>query len=319
MAGITRTFLLMAALTALFAGVGALIGGATGAVVALAVAAGMNLVAFWNSDRAVLAMTGAREVTAATAPDLVGMVHALADRAGMPRPRVFVIETDQPNAFATGRSPERAAVAATTGLLRRLPRDEIEAVMAHELAHIANRDTLVMTVTATLAGAVGMLANFALFFGGGDRERPMGLIGTLALMILAPLAATLVQMAISRGREYEADRLGAQICGEPMALARALQRIEAIARGTDCHVAERNPALAHLFILNPLHAHAHDALFSTHPATANRIRALAALSGGEAGPGGGMGGGAASASASGAGLRATSIPATRPRRRGPWA
>ncbi len=275
MTGYAKTFVLMAALTALFMGIGAMLGGATGAVLALVVAAGMNLIGYWNADKAVLRMTGAREVDARTAPDFVGMVHRLADGAGMPRPRVYVIDTDQPNAFATGRNPENAAVAATTGLLRRLSGEEVAAVMAHELAHIQNRDTLIMTVTATFAGAIGMLANFALFF--GNRDRPGGMIGTIALMLLAPMAAGLVQMAISRSREYEADKAGATICGNPLWLASALRKIDAFAKGIDNDAAERNPAVAHMFIINPLHAHAHDALFSTHPATANRVAALEAL------------------------------------------
>lgn len=276
MTGYIKTFMLMAALTALFMGLGAMLGGTSGAVIALVVAAGMNLMGYWNADKAVLSMSGARAVDERTAPGFVRMVHRLADGAGMPRPKVYLIETDQPNAFATGRNPENAAVAATTGLLRRLSEEEVAAVMAHELAHIRNRDTLIMTVTATFAGAISMLANFALFFG-GDRDRPGGLLGTLALMILAPLAAALVQMAISRSREYEADRIGAEICGQPLALAGALRKIEAFAKGIDNVAAERNPAIAHMFIINPLHAHAHDALFSTHPHTANRIAALEAM------------------------------------------
>lgn len=279
MDGYFKTALLMAAMTALFMGIGAMIGGAGGAVIALAVAAAMNVFAWWNSDKAVLRMHGAREVDEASAPDLVRMVHGLADRAGMPRPRVYVIETDQPNAFATGRNPANAAVAATTGLLRSLSREEIAGVMAHELAHIRNHDTAIMTVTATFAGAISMLANFALFFG-GDRDRPGGFLGTLALMILAPLAATLVQMAISRSREYEADRVGAEISGQPMALASALERIQGLAARIDNHRAERNPATAHMFIINPLHAHTHDRLFATHPSTANRVAALRAMAAG---------------------------------------
>lgn len=279
MDGYFKTALLMAAMTALFMGIGAVIGGAGGAVIALAVAAAMNVFAWWNSDKAVLRMHGAREVDEASVPDLVRMVHGLADRAGMPRPRVYVIETDQPNAFATGRNPANAAVAATTGLLRSLSREEIAGVMAHELAHIRNHDTAIMTVTATFAGAISMLANFALFFG-GDRDRPGGFLGTLALMILAPLAATLVQMAISRSREYEADRVGAEISGQPMALASALERIQGLAARIDNHRAERNPATAHMFIINPLHAHTHDRLFATHPSTANRVAALRAMAAG---------------------------------------
>lgn len=274
MGGYGKTFILMAALTALFMGIGAMIGGAGGAVLALVFAAGMNLFGYWNADKAVLRMTGAREVDLASAPEFVGMVHRLADGAGMPRPKVYVIETDQPNAFATGRNPENAAVAATTGLLRRLTAEEVAAVMAHELAHIQNRDTLIMTVTATFAGAIAMLANFAMFFG---RDRQGGMLGAIAVMIFAPLAAGLVQMAISRSREYEADKAGAAICGNPMWLASALKKIDAFAKGIDNVQAERNPAVAHMFIINPLHAHRRDALFSTHPATANRIAALEAL------------------------------------------
>ncbi len=207
--GYTRTAILMAAMTALFMGVGALLGGQSGAIVALVVAAAMNLLTWWGSDKAVLRMYGAQEVDLRTAPQLVAIVHDLADRAGMPRPRVFLIQSDQPNAFATGRSPSNAAVAATTGLLRALSPDEVAGVMAHELAHIRNHDTLIMTVTATFAGAISMLANFAMFFG-GDRDRPGGFLGTLALMILAPLAAALVQMAISRGQRVRGrpDRRG---------------------------------------------------------------------------------------------------------------
>lgn len=271
--GNIRTFVLMAAMTALFMGLGALMGGTTGLVIALIFAGGMNLFTYWNSDKAVLSMTGARQVDEASAPDFVRMVNGLADGAGMPRPKVFLIETDQPNAFATGRNPENAAVAATTGLLRRLSPEEVAGVMAHELAHIRNRDTLTMTVTATMAGAISMLANFGMFFG-GSRDRPGGMIGTIVLMVLAPMAAGLVQMAISRSREYEADRIGAEICGRPDWLASALQRIEAAARGIENPVAERNPAVAHMFIINPLNGHGADNLFSTHPATANRVAAL---------------------------------------------
>ncbi len=272
--GNIRTFVLVAALTALFMAVGALIGGTGGALAALLIAGAMNLFAIWNSDKAVLRMTGARAVDERTAPELVGMVHRLADRAGLPRPKVYLIDTDQPNAFATGRNPQNAAVAATTGLLRRLSPQEVEGVMAHELAHIRHRDTLTMTVTATLAGAIAMLANFALFFGGSDRDRPGGLAGTLALMVLAPLAAGLVQMAVSRSREYEADRLGAEISGRPDWLASALTKIDASARATPNPAAERNPALAPLFIINPLSGQGADNLFATHPSTANRVAAL---------------------------------------------
>ncbi|RMA43829.1 zinc metalloprotease HtpX [Rhodophyticola porphyridii] len=283
--GYLRTAMLLAAMTALFGGVGLMLGGQTGLIVALALAAAMNLFAWWQSDKMVLRMHNAHEVSAQTAPDLVGLVHELADNAGMPRPKVYLIDTDQPNAFATGRNPENAAVAATTGLLRGLSREEIAGVMAHELAHIQNRDTLIMTITATLAGAIGLLANFAFFFRGG-RDNPLGIIGLLATMILAPLAAALVQMAISRAREYEADRIGAEICGQPLWLASALSKIATFAQRIDMNTAERNPATAHMFIINPLHAHAHDRLFSTHPDTANRIAKLREMAGGTRGTGG---------------------------------
>ena len=273
-----RTFMLLAGLTALFVGVGYLIGGAAGMAIALAIAVAMNAFSYWNSDKIVLRMYGAREVDQSVAEPLlrnyVTDVYELADRANLPRPRVYVMENEQPNAFATGRDPEHAAVAATVGLLRMLDRREIRGVMAHELAHVKNRDTLTMTITATLAGAISSLANFALFFGGNDRERPGGMIGTIALMLLAPMAAGLVQMAISRSREYEADRVGAEIADDPHALASALQKIEAYARGAVNAPAERNPATAHMFIINPLNGKGADNLFSTHPATGNRVRAL---------------------------------------------
>ncbi|QYZ70100.1 zinc metalloprotease HtpX [Neotabrizicola shimadae] len=297
MTGYFKTALLMAAMTALFMGMGALIGGEGGAIAALAIAAAMNLFTWWGSDKAVLRMYGAREV--GPDHDLARMVHDLADRAGLPHPKVFIIDQAQPNAFATGRNPQNAAVAATTGLLQRLSRDEIAGVMAHELAHIRNRDTLIMTVTATFAGAVSFLANMAFFFG-GNRDREGGFLGQLALMILAPLAAALVQMAISRSREYEADRVGAEICGQPRALASALLRIERMAQGIDYAAAERNPATAHMFIINPLHAHARDRLFSTHPATANRVAALEKM-------------------AVAAPVSSSRIPSTRGGRPGPWA
>jgi heat shock protein HtpX len=223
-------------------------------------------------------MHNAREVDDRTAPGLVPMIRQMTERAGMPMPRVYIIETEQPNAFATGRNPENAAVAATRGLLRALSTEEVAGVMAHELAHIRNRDTLIMTITATFAGAISMLANFAIFFG-GNRNNPLGIVGVIAMMILAPLAAGLVQMAISRSREYEADRIGAEICGRPQWLAGALEKIDVLAKRIDNNVAERNPATAHMFIINPLHAHRYDSLFSTHPATANRVAALRAMAG----------------------------------------
>lgn len=276
MAGYMRTAVLMAVMTALFMGVGYLLAGPTGVVLALAVAAGMNLFSWWNSDRMVLRMHGARLAEGPDGEDLRAMVADLARRADMPVPATYIIETDQPNAFATGRNPDNAAVAVTTGLMQRLSREEIAGVIAHELAHIRNRDTLIMTITATFAGAISMLANFALFFG-GRRDSPLGLIGVIAMMFLAPLAAGLVQMAISRSREYEADRVGAEICGEPLWLASALERIQGFASRIDNNAAERNPATAHMFIINPLHAHGYDALFSTHPRTENRVAALEAM------------------------------------------
>jgi len=275
-----RTGMLLAAMTALFMAIGFLIGGEGGMLIALAVAAAMNLFAYWNSDKLVLRMYKAREVDARTAPEFYAMVQGLAQNAGLPMPRVYVIDTPQPNAFATGRNPQNAAVAATTGLLKHLTREEIAGVMAHELAHVKNRDTLVMTITATLAGAISMLANFALFFG-NSRNNPLGLVGMIALMILAPLAAALVQMAISRTREYSADRGGAEISGQPLALASALSKIEQMARsGAENRTAEENPASASLFIINPLSGKRADSLFSTHPSTANRIERLQRLAGG---------------------------------------
>jgi heat shock protein HtpX len=273
-----RTAILLAGLTALFMGVGFLIGGQTGALIALVIAAGMNLFSYWNSDRMVLSMYGAQEVDARTAPDLYRLVQELAGRAGLPMPRVYIIDSPQPNAFATGRNPENAAVAASTGLLNMMSREEVAGVMAHELAHIKNRDTLIMTITATIAGAIGMLAQFGMFFGGNrENNNGMGIIGTLAMVILAPLAAMLVQMAISRTREYAADRMGAAIVGEPRHLASALARLENAAHQIPNEAAEANPATAHLFIINPLSGQRMDNLFSTHPATENRIAALEQL------------------------------------------
>jgi heat shock protein HtpX len=279
-----RTFMLLAALTAVFMGAGYLIGGPGGMALAFLLAAGMNLVSYWNADKIVLRMYRAIEVDESHPEPLirsyVADVHELAQRAALPRPKVYVIDQDQPNAFATGRDPAHAAVAATRGLLAMLDRREIRGVMAHELAHVKNRDTLTMTITATIAGAVSALANFAFFFGGNDRDRPAGMIGTIALAILAPVAAALVQMAISRGREYEADREGAAISGDPQALADALAKMEAYARGGYANPeAERNPATSHMFIINPLAGRGADNLFSTHPATANRIKALMGMVG----------------------------------------
>jgi heat shock protein HtpX len=269
-----RTFLLLAVLTALFMGIGFLLGGLTGALIALAVAALMNVFAYWNADKLVLRMYGAREVGEREAPELHRIVRELAGRADLPMPKVYLIENDQPNAFATGRNPENAAVAATTGLLRVCSREEVTGVMAHELAHVRNRDTLIMTITATIAGAIGMLATFAFWFGGSGRNNPLGIVGLLLIMILAPVAAGLVQMAISRTREYGADRGGAEISGQPLWLASALERLQSAARVVDNQAAENNPATAHLFIVNPLHARAVDGLFSTHPSTEERVARL---------------------------------------------
>ncbi len=276
-----RTAILLAGLTALFMGVGYLIGGPDGALIAFFVAAAMNFFTYWNADRLVLSMHGAREVTERSAPEFVHSVAELAERARLPMPRVYLMDNPQPNAFATGRNPQHAAVAATTGLLDMLSRDEVAGVIAHELAHIKNHDTLLMTITATIAGAISMLAQFGMFFGGGHRDSEgnsgMGLIGSLVMMVLAPVAAMLVQMAISRTREYAADNMGAHISGNPEGLASALLKIDAAAHQIENIPAEENPATAHLFIINPLSGARMDNLFSTHPATENRIAALEQL------------------------------------------
>jgi heat shock protein HtpX len=274
-----KTAILLAGLTALFMGVGYLIGGKGGAMIALVVAAGMNVFTYWNSDKMVLSMHGAQEVDERTAPEFVGLVRQLAQRAGLPMPRVYLMDNPQPNAFATGRNPENAAVAATTGLLNMLSREEIAGVMAHELAHIKNRDTLIMTITATIAGAISMLAQFGMFFGGGNRDSNsggMGVIGTIAMVILAPIAAMLVQMENAP--------------------------------------AEHNPATAHLFIINPLSGARMDNLFATHPATENRIAALQQLAA-ELGQSGGRGGWSAG---TGGGAREDVAPRGAGRPNGPW-
>ncbi|MCM2505734.1 zinc metalloprotease HtpX [Aureimonas altamirensis] len=273
-----KTAMLIAVMTALFMGVGLLIGGRGGMMIALLIAIGMNFFAYWNADKMVLRMHHAHEVDERTAPDYYRLVKGLAANAGLPMPRVYIIENDQPNAFATGRNPQNAAVAATTGLLKRLTPEEVAGVMAHELAHVENRDTLIMTITATLAGAISMLGNFAFFFGGNreNNSNPLGIIGVIAAVIVAPLAAMIVQMAISRTREYSADRRGAEIAGDPIWLASALGKIAAAAGRTVNVDAERNPATAHMFIINPLNGQRMDNLFSTHPDTNNRIAALKA-------------------------------------------
>jgi heat shock protein HtpX len=269
-----RTGLLMAALMGLFLAAGYLLGREQGMLIAFVLAAGMNLFAYWNADKMVLRMHGAKQVDRQSAPEFYGMVEELSQRAGLPMPKVYIMDNPQPNAFATGRNPENAAVAATTGLLRLLDRDEVAGVMAHELAHVKNRDTLVMTMTATIAGAISMLANFGMFFGGGRDRNPLGAIGMILMVILAPLAAMLVQMAISRTREYGADRGGAEISGQPMALASALAKISGAAHRIENPTAEANPATAHMFIINPLSGQRMDGLFSTHPDPRNRIDAL---------------------------------------------
>ncbi|MBB4287691.1 zinc metalloprotease HtpX [Roseospira goensis] len=316
-----RVAVLLAALTGLFLTVGYLIGGPGGMIIALLIALGMNVFAYWNSDKVVLSMHGAREVTEREAPEFVGLVRQLARRADLPMPKVYIINTSQPNAFATGRNPKNAAVAATTGLLNMMSREEVAGVMAHELAHVKHRDTLTMTITATIAGAIGMLANFAFFFG-GNRESPLGIIGVILVAILAPIAAMVVQMAISRHNEYGADAEGARIAGNPEWLASALEKLERGAKSIDNHAAERNPATAHLFIVNPLHAHKHDSLFSTHPATANRVRALRQMvaHGGAGGVAQPMapGGSGAAASAAASRIPASGRAPGRRGRRGPW-
>ena len=275
MTGNIRTFILMAAMTALLMILGQMIGGTGGMVFALVFAGATNLWAWWNSDKAMLRQQNAVPVTRAQSPQLYDMVQRLAQRAQMPMPALYILQTEQPNAFATGRDPQNGAVAVTQGLLGALSHDEIEGVIAHELAHIRNRDTLTMTVTATLAGAIAMLGNMMLFTGGRDNRG--GLLGGILAMVLAPVAAGLVQMAISRTREYEADRLGAQICGKPLALASALARISNMAGRTVNIPAERNPAAASMYIVNPLHALRADRLFATHPPTEERIARLQAM------------------------------------------
>ncbi|RYG60526.1 MAG: zinc metalloprotease HtpX, partial [Alphaproteobacteria bacterium] len=273
-----KTFMMMAGMTALFAAIGALIGGQSGMLMAFGFAVITNLGSYWFSDKIVLRMYNAQPVTSGHWYD---MTARLAANAQLPMPKFYIIENPQPNAFATGRNPANAAVAVNTGLLDIMTDDEVEGVIAHELAHIKNRDTLIMTLTATMAGAISMLANFAMFFGGssGNNERPANPLIGLVVMILAPLAAMVVQMAISRTREYAADRLGAEISGNPMGLANALRKLEQGSRAVDNMTAENNPATAHMFIINPLHGRPTDSLFSTHPATANRIRQLEELAG----------------------------------------
>ncbi len=273
-----KTTLLLAGLTALFGGIGYVVAGQGGMLIALLIAVGMNVFAWWNSGAMVLRMHNAQEIGPGDMPGLHRMVQELAQRAGLPMPKLYIIHEAQPNAFATGRNPENAAVAVNTGLLDLLTEEEVAGVVAHELAHVRNRDTLTMTITATLAGAISMIAQmgqFGMLFGGGrDGENRSNPIVMLLMTILAPLAAMLVQMAISRTREYSADRLGGQICGNPLALAGALKKLENYAHRIPNEAAEAAPATAHMFIINPLSGRNMDNLFTTHPNTENRIHAL---------------------------------------------
>lgn len=278
MFNLMKTAMLMAAITALFMAVGQALGGQQGMVLALVVAVGMNFFSYWFSDKMVLKMYNAREVDETTAPGFYRMVRELAQRADLPMPRVYIIDEQAPNAFATGRNPQHAAVAATTGIIRVLSERELRGVMAHELAHVKHRDILISTISATMAGAISMLANFAMMFGSRDSEgRPTNPIASIAIMILAPLAASLIQMAISRAREFEADRGGAEISGDPRALASALDKIHRYARGIPLEATERHPETAQMMIVNPLSGGGLRGLFCTHPATEERVERLMAL------------------------------------------
>ena len=279
-----RTGILMAAMTGLFLAVGALVGGGTGMLIAFGIALAMNLFAYWNSDKVLLSMYGAKQVDAQSAPELYRMVESLAANAKIPMPKVYITENPQPNAFATGRDPEHAAVCVTSGLMAQVSKEELAGVLAHELGHVKHRDTLTMTITAVMAGAISMLANMAFFMGGSrDRDHPMGMVGMLLVTMLAPIAAMLVQAAISRSREFEADRAGAEITGRPLWLASALGQIERAAERTPNYPADANPATAHMFIINPLHG-GFSGLFSRHPPTEDRIARLRAMAGAGAAP-----------------------------------
>lgn len=276
-----KTSLLMAAIMALFGVIGSMIGGSNGMLLALLFGGVMNVFAYWFSDKMVLRMYNAQEVDETSSPYLYNMVRELAGRAQLPMPRVYIIHEDQPNAFATGRNPEHAAVAATTGILQMLSERELRGVMAHELAHVKHRDILISTISATMAGAISALANFAMFFSGRDEEgRPTNIVASIAVSLLAPLAASLIQMAISRAREFEADRGGAEIAGDPHALADALLKIDAFARGIPMPTAEAHPETGQMMIMNPLSGGGLRGLFSTHPATEERVARLRALAGG---------------------------------------
>ena len=283
-----KTGLLLAVLTGIFVAMGGLVGGATGMVIAFVIALGMNLFSLWQSDTMVLRMYGAEEVTEQSGGQYYAIVRDLAARASLPMPRVYIMNNPQPNAFATGRNPQNAAVCASTGLIEMLSPEEVAGVMAHELAHVKNYDTLTMAVAATIGGAISMLAQYlqfgALFGGNRQNSGGVGWIGALVAMIVAPMAAMMVQMAVSRSREYQADRMGAMICGNPMWLASALRKIEHYAKGIRNEPAEAAPATAHLFIINPLTGEGMDNLFSTHPNTDNRVAELEKLAA-ELGPG----------------------------------
>ncbi|HQR03597.1 MAG: zinc metalloprotease HtpX [Proteobacteria bacterium] len=273
-----KTSLLMAAIVALFGIIGGMVGGPGGMMLALLLGGGMNLVSYWFSDRMVLSMYNAKEVDEASSPYLYNIVRELAQRGGLPMPRVYIIDEEQPNAFATGRNPDHAAVAATRGILQMLSARELRGVMAHELAHVKHRDILTSTIAATMAGAISAVANFAVFFGGRDGEgRPVNPVAGIAVALLAPLAATLIQMAISRAREFEADHGGAEISGDPHALADALAKIEAYARGIPMASADAHPETAQMMIMNPLSGGGLSGLFRTHPETGERIARLRAL------------------------------------------
>ena len=279
-----KTGLLMSLMMGLFLVVGAMVGGQSGMMIAFVMAAGLNLFAYWNSDKMLLSMYGARQVDAASAPELYHIVERLVANAKLPMPKVFISENPQPNAFATGRNPDHAAVCVTTGLLQKVTKEELAGVIAHELGHVRNRDTLTMTITAVIAGAIGMLANMAFFMGGGERRNnPLGLVGILLVTLLAPIAAMLVQAAISRSREFEADKAGAEFTGRPLWLANALAAIDSSARRIENPQADANPATAHLFIVNPLHGGI-AGMFASHPPTEERIARLRAMAGASATP-----------------------------------
>ena len=278
MFNLMKTAILMAAITALFMAIGSLLGGRQGMMLARIVALGMNFFSYWFSDTLVLKMYNAQQVDESSAPQFYGMVRALAQRAQLPMPKVYLINEDAPNAFATGRNPEHAAVAATTGILRVLTERELRGVMAHELSHVRHRDILISTISATMAGAISMLANFAMFFGGRNSEgRSTNPFVGILVMLLAPIAASLIQMAISRAREFEADRGGAEISGDPQALASALEKIHRIAQGIPLETAERHPETAQMMIMNPLSAGGLRGMFSTHPPTEERVQRLLAM------------------------------------------